>query len=63
VGVGDYQIPGYQAATNSIVEEIEEARRLLYVGMTRARERLILTGREKVESDTGGSSLPRDGSI
>ena len=34
VGVEDYQIPGYQAATNNIVEEIEEARRLLYVGMT-----------------------------
>jgi len=33
----------YQAATNSIVEESKSAR-LLYVGMTRAGERLILRG-------------------
>jgi len=58
VGVEDYQIPGYQAATNHIVEEIEEARRLLYVGMTRARERLVLTRVERRwNQDTGGSSL------
>jgi len=58
VGVEDYQIPGYQAATNNIVEEIEEARRLLYVGMTRARERLVLTRVERRwNQDTGGSSL------
>jgi DNA polymerase III epsilon subunit family exonuclease len=58
VGVEDYQIPGYQAATNNIVEEIEEARRLLYVGMTRARERLILTRAERrFGQDAGGSSL------
>jgi len=43
VGVEDYEIPGYQAATNNVKDEIEEARRLLYVGMTRARDRLILT--------------------
>ena len=58
VGVEDYQIPGYQATTNSIVEEIEEARRLLYVGMTRARARLILTRAERrFGQDAGGSSL------
>ena len=58
VGVEDYQIPGYQAATNNIVEEIEEARRLLYVGMTRARARLVLTRVERrMNQDTGGSSL------
>ena len=43
LGVEDYEIPGYQAATNNITDEIEEARRLLYVGMTRARDRLVLT--------------------
>jgi DNA polymerase III epsilon subunit family exonuclease len=58
VGVEDYQIPGYQAATNNIVEEIEESRRLLYVGMTRARDRLTLTRAERrFGQDTGGSSL------
>jgi superfamily I DNA/RNA helicase len=58
VGVEDYQIPGYQAATNNITEEIEEARRLLYVGMTRARARLVLTRVERRwGQDSGGSSL------
>ncbi|MFN2570094.1 MAG: UvrD-helicase domain-containing protein [Gemmatimonadales bacterium] len=58
VGVEDYEIPGFQASTNNITDEIEEARRLLYVGMTRARERLILTRAERrFGRDTGGSSL------
>jgi DNA polymerase III epsilon subunit family exonuclease len=58
VGVEDFQIPGYQAATNNIVEEIEESRRLLYVGMTRARDRLTLTRVERrFGQDTGGTSL------
>jgi DNA polymerase III epsilon subunit family exonuclease len=58
VGVEDYEIPGFQAATNNITDEIEEARRLLYVGMTRARERLILTRCERrFGRDGGGSSF------
>jgi DNA polymerase III epsilon subunit family exonuclease len=68
VGVEDYEIPGFQAATNNITDEIEEARRLLYVGMTRAREQLILTRTERRgDRATGGSTfleemglLPRD---
>src|SRR5438477_4421385 len=44
VGVEDYQVPGYRESTEHRQAEIEEARRLLYVGMTRARERLVLTG-------------------
>ena len=68
VGVEDYEIPGYQAATNHITDEIEEARRLLYVGMTRARERLTLTrATRRLGRDTGPSTfleemglLPRD---
>jgi len=56
VGVEDYEIPGYQATTNNIKDEIEEARRLLYVGMTRARERLILTRCERRSGrDAGGA--------
>lgn len=51
-GVEDNEIPGFQA------EDIEEARRLLYVGMTRARERLILTRTERrFGRDAGGSSF------
>jgi DNA polymerase III epsilon subunit family exonuclease len=43
VGVEDRQLPGKRALEEQRSEEIEEARRLLYVGMTRARERLVLT--------------------
>jgi DNA polymerase III epsilon subunit family exonuclease len=58
VGVEDYEIPGFQAATNNITDEIEEARRLLYVGMTRARERLVLTRVERrFGRETGGSGF------
>ena len=58
LGVEDYEIPGYQAATNNITDEIEEARRLLYVGMTRARDRLVLTRVERrFGRDAGGSSF------
>ncbi len=46
VGVEDYTFPGYQATERRIQLEIEEARRLLYVGMTRARDRLVLTRAE-----------------
>src|SRR5213080_2895635 len=43
VGVEDYQIPGLREAKENRQAEIQEARRLLYVGMTRTRERLVLT--------------------
>jgi superfamily I DNA/RNA helicase/DNA polymerase III epsilon subunit-like protein len=43
VGVEDHEMPGSQALTHHRLEEIEEARRLLYVGMTRAKDRLVLT--------------------
>src|SRR5260370_12942996 len=39
LGVEDHELLGYQPTT----DEIEETRRLLYVGMTRARDRLVLT--------------------
>jgi DNA helicase-2/ATP-dependent DNA helicase PcrA len=42
LGVEDSQLPGgsRRGATRT---EVEEARRLLYVGMTRAKDRLVLT--------------------
>jgi DNA polymerase III epsilon subunit family exonuclease len=43
VGVEDCQLPGYHAVRDGLEGETQEARRLLYVGMTRARDRLILT--------------------
>lgn len=43
IGVEDYQLPGYRATLDKREDELQEARRLLYVGMTRARDRLVLT--------------------
>ena len=54
LGVEDYEILGYQPTK----DEVEEARRLLYVGMTRARERLVLTRvQRRFGRETGGSSV------
>ncbi len=44
VGVEDAQLPGRPpSGEESPTSEIEEARRLLYVGMTRAKDRLVLS--------------------
>lgn len=54
LGVEDNEILGYQATK----DETQEARRLLYVGMTRARDRLVLTRAERRRgNDTGGTTL------
>jgi len=58
VGVEDFQLPGYYAAIENRVDEIQEARRLLYVGMTRARDRLVLTRVDRrFGQDAGGSAF------
>src|SRR5438309_3427111 len=58
VGVEDYQIPGLREAKENRQAEIQEARRLLYVGMTRTRERLVLTRVERrFGMEAGGSSF------
>ncbi len=55
VGVEDYQLPGYYAAVEGRQDEIQEARRLLYVGMTRAKDRLVLTcGAQRGGLPSGG---------
>jgi superfamily I DNA/RNA helicase len=43
IGVEDAQLPGGSPAKGASGTELEEARRLLYVGMTRAKDRLVLT--------------------
>ena len=43
VGVENHQLPGWKALEENSEAEIQESRRLLYVGMTRARDRLVLT--------------------
>jgi len=58
MGVEDYQIPGYHESTENRQAEIQEARRLVYVGMTRARERLVLTRVERrFGMEAGGSAF------
>ena len=58
VGVEDHELPGFRTVRDQIQPEIEEARRLLYVGMTRARDRLILTRVEqRFGRDAGGSGF------
>jgi len=58
VGVEDYQIPGLRETKENRQAEIQEARRLVYVGMTRARERLLLTRVERrFGMDAGGSGF------
>jgi superfamily I DNA/RNA helicase/DNA polymerase III epsilon subunit-like protein len=47
LGVEDAQLPGGTPLRPAALPEIEEARRLLYVGMTRARDRLVLTRSER----------------
>jgi len=47
VGVEDYRDPGYQAATNNVKDEIEEAHLALRRDDTRACDRLILTRCER----------------
>ena len=58
VGVEDYALPGFRATRDAIQDEIDESRRLLYVGMTRAEDRLVLTRVEqRFGRDAGGSGF------
>jgi superfamily I DNA/RNA helicase len=56
VGAEDSQLPGIpRDGREPAEEEVQEARRLLYVGMTRAKDRLVLTRAERrKELPTGG---------
>jgi DNA polymerase III epsilon subunit-like protein len=47
VGVENQVLPGWRAIQEDWLDEIQEARRLLYVGMTRAKHRLVLTHAEQ----------------
>ncbi|MEO8451404.1 MAG: UvrD-helicase domain-containing protein [Gemmatimonadota bacterium] len=47
VGVEDAELPGGSQAKEVPKTELEEGRRLLYVGMTRTKDRLVLTYTEK----------------
>jgi len=55
VGAEDAQLPGMKDGQEPPDDELQEARRLLYVGMTRAKDRLVLTRVERRKDvPTGG---------
>jgi len=55
VGAEDSELPGGTSAKAATDEEIQEARRVLYVGMTRTIDRLVLTRvQTRGEKPTGG---------
>jgi superfamily I DNA/RNA helicase len=56
VGVEDSELPGSSGGREPTGPEVEEARRLLYVGMTRAKDRLVLTrAAVRAGKETGGA--------
>lgn len=57
VGVENQQLPGWKALQADREDEIQEGRRLLYVGMTRAQDRLVLTRAERRAGSPSGGSL------
>ncbi len=54
VGVEDEQMPGWVGPDDHPDEMVQEARRLLYVGMTRAKDRLVLTRVERRHGKPSG---------
>jgi superfamily I DNA/RNA helicase len=56
VGVEDGALPGLRELEENRTEEIQEARRLLYVGMTRAMDRLVLTHAERRGGESTGGT-------
>lgn len=54
VGVEDGELPGLDRKGGLKNQEMDEARRLLYVGMTRAKDRLVMT---RVASRAGNMTL------
>ena len=56
VGAEDGELPGLRAGADMPRSEMEEARRLLYVGMTRARDRLVLTRAHERRGLPGGGN-------
>ena len=64
VGVEDGALPGLSVLAENREQEVQEARRLLYVGMTRAKDRLILTRAGlRGGRPTGGEMLLREAEL
>jgi DNA polymerase III epsilon subunit family exonuclease len=56
VGVEDEQLPGWSNPEEDREAHLQESRRLLYVGMTRAIDRLVLTRADRRAGRPGGGS-------
>jgi superfamily I DNA/RNA helicase len=56
VGVEDEQLPGWIPRDEDVDHAVQEARRLLYVGMTRAKDRLVLSRVDRRGDRSGGGS-------
>jgi DNA helicase-2/ATP-dependent DNA helicase PcrA len=56
VGVEDEQLPGWMRSDDDPEIQVQEARRLLYVGMTRAKDRVVLTRADRRAGKPGGGS-------
>ncbi len=56
VGAEDAQLPGSMPGKEPSRHELEEGRRLLYVGMTRAKDRLVLTHAQSRGGREGGGT-------
>jgi superfamily I DNA/RNA helicase len=56
-GVEDNELPGWRAMRDGREDEIQESRRLLYVGMTRAKDRLVLTRARQRNGNSGGGEM------
>jgi len=55
VGAEDSELPGGSMDKPKSEADVEEARRLLYVGMTRTKDRLVLTrAQQRGDAITGG---------
>ncbi len=57
VGVEDELLPGWVAQGEDVTQAVQEARRLLYVGMTRAKDRLVLTRVDRRAGKPAGANL------
>ena len=61
LGVEDDSLPGWRAIKDDLEDETREARRLLYVAMTRAKDRLVLTRcAMRADRPTGGTRFLTD---
>ncbi len=64
VGAEDASLPGLVSLSEEREEELQEARRLLYVGMTRAKDRLVLTRVDhRGGRPTGGERILREAGL